>query len=167
MGSVTASQHLTLSGEMSRALERLLPACAPASLVGLGVDIQDITPFAALSFASNRAFYERVFSEHESAYCLSCAEPAEHFAARFAAKEAVVKAFGTICVLSPVAVEILRLPHGAPTVRLSSEASVLAGVGLRAYVSMAHCEAWACAVAVVTRAELPVSRDTEQELPHV
>ena len=164
---MTASQHLTLSDELSRALERLLPACAPTSLVGLGVDIQDIAPFAALPFTPNRAFYERVFSEHERAYCLSCAEPAEHFAARFAAKEAVVKAFGTICVLSPVAVEILRLPYGAPTVRLSPEVSALAGSGLRAYVSMAHCEAWACAVAIVTRAELAVSRGTEQELPHV
>jgi holo-[acyl-carrier protein] synthase len=167
MGSVTAPQHLTLSGELSRAVERLLPVCAPASLVGLGVDIQDITPFAALSFAANRAFYERVFSEHECAYCLSCADPAEHFAARFAAKEAVVKAFGTICVLSPVAVEIVRLPHGAPIVRLSTEASVLTGGRLSAYVSMAHCEGWACAVAVVTCADLPVLRDTEQELPHV
>lgn len=167
MGSVTAPQHLTLSGEVSRALERLLPACAPASLVGLGVDIQDITPFAALSFAPNRAFYERVFSEHERAYCLSCAAPAEHFAARFAAKEAVVKAFGTICVLSPVAVEIRRLPHGAPSVHLSPEASVLTGGGLHAYVSMAHCEAWACAVAIVTRGEPPAPRATEQELSHV
>ncbi len=41
------------------------------------------------------SFLRRVFTEEERAYCDACARPAEHYAARFAAREAVVKALGT------------------------------------------------------------------------
>ena len=156
MGSATPPRQPLpppLSGALANALEHVVTNCAGAGLTGLGTDIQEIAPFAARPFAADPAFYMLTFSEGERAYCLACAQPAQHFAARFAAKEAVVKAFGTVCTLSPAAVEIERSPAGAPSVRLSAEASALVPDDLRVFVSVGHCEEWAYAVAVVVRSE--------------
>lgn len=64
------------------------------ALAGVGVDIVDI---ARMERAMERtpAFCRRVFTEEERAYCEGRARPAEHYAARFAAREAVLKALGT------------------------------------------------------------------------
>ena len=64
------------------------------ALAGVGVDIVDI---ARMERAMSRtpAFCRRVFTDDERAYCDGCARPAEHYAARFAAREAVLKALGT------------------------------------------------------------------------
>jgi len=62
--------------------------------VGIGVDMLEI---ARMERALKRhpSFAARVFTDDERAYCDSTARPAEHYAARFAAREAVVKALGT------------------------------------------------------------------------
>ncbi len=61
---------------------------------GIGVDMLEI---ARMERAIKRrpSFLKRVFTDEERAYCDSCARPAEHYAARFAAREAVLKALGT------------------------------------------------------------------------
>ena len=56
--------------------------------VGLGVDIVEIERMAAI-LERTKSFARRVFSENERAYCDSKANPAAHYATRFAAKEAV------------------------------------------------------------------------------
>lgn len=63
-------------------------------LAGVGVDIVDI---ARMQRAMDRtpAFVRRVFTDEERAYCEHRARPAEHYAGRFAAREAVLKALGT------------------------------------------------------------------------
>jgi holo-[acyl-carrier protein] synthase len=58
-----------------------------------GVDLVAIEEFRAV-MARHASFEERVFTAGERAYCLAQADPAVHFAARFAAKEAVLKALG-------------------------------------------------------------------------
>lgn len=61
---------------------------------GIGVDMLEI---ARMERAIKRrpSFLKRVFTDEERVYCDSCARPAEHYAARFAAREAVLKALGT------------------------------------------------------------------------
>jgi len=57
----------------------------------IGIDIQDIEPFRKKTLENDGRFYERIFTVEEVEYCLAKADPAPHLAARFAAKEAVMK----------------------------------------------------------------------------
>lgn len=59
-----------------------------------GVDIVEITKFRDI-FLRNNGFVSDIFTEQETAYCRSRMNPHVHFAGRFAAKEACMKAFGT------------------------------------------------------------------------
>ena len=62
---------------------------------GIGVDMLEISRMERV-LARRPNFARRVFTEEERAYCEKCARPAEHYAARFAAREAVVKALGPV-----------------------------------------------------------------------
>ena len=74
--------------------ESALEANTLSSQVGLGVDIVEIDRMRTI-LARTPSFREKVFSDAERAYCDATANPAVHYATRFAAKEAVVKALGT------------------------------------------------------------------------
>jgi holo-[acyl-carrier protein] synthase len=120
---------------------------------GLGTDIVPVARIAALMQARGAAFLERWFTAGEIGYCSGKAVPARHFAARFAAKEAVVKAL-PVAWGGPLpwrSVEVINDPHGAPSVSLSGailDAATRAGVGdIR--VSVSHCDEYATAIAVV------------------
>src|SRR5512140_1916912 len=89
-----------------------------APIRGIGTDLVEIEEFRQLSFAHHRRFYEKVFTPAEIAYCESFASPAEHFAARFAAKEAVIKAFGGEIYLDQIEIEVSNAPGGQPYVVL-------------------------------------------------
>ncbi|HYG02558.1 MAG TPA: holo-ACP synthase [Chryseosolibacter sp.] len=62
-------------------------------IVGTGIDIVDVQRIEK-HFVRNGAMFEKVFSPEEISYCDGCAKPYEHYAARFAAKEAFLKATG-------------------------------------------------------------------------
>ena len=64
------------------------------SILGVGIDIEEIGRFENLPFRKNKAFYEKIFTQGEISYCLTRSNPYQHFAARFCAKEAAVKALG-------------------------------------------------------------------------
>ena len=121
-------------------------------LVGVGVDVVDVADFERISYESNPRFYSRCFTEAEITYCQSRAVPARHFAVRFAAKEAAVKAAGAIATLLPWHFEVTRSGSGSPSLRLregidKERRSLLAGH--RAYVSLSHVEALATAVVML------------------
>lgn len=61
---------------------------------GIGVDIVEINRLK-LAMQRRRRFLDKIFTPQEQVYCLSKSKPHLHFAVRFAAKEAVLKAFGT------------------------------------------------------------------------
>ncbi len=85
------------------------------AVVGVGVDVLEIDRFAA-ALARRPRLVERCFTPDEARYCLSRKFPAQHFAARFAAKEAVGKALG-IGMTRWREVEVVR-GRGAPTIAL-------------------------------------------------
>jgi holo-[acyl-carrier protein] synthase len=98
-------------------------------------------------------FRERCFTEAEREYCDSRANPAQHYAARFAGKEAVGKAlgFGVARAFAWKDVEIAGRPK--PAVRLSGRVEAWsANVGAGEIdLSMTHSKGMAAAVAVVTK----------------
>jgi holo-[acyl-carrier protein] synthase len=66
-----------------------------SSIIGLGIDATDIPRIEAAIARYGDRFLRRVFTDGEIAYCTKRREPAIHFAGRFAAKEAAMKALGT------------------------------------------------------------------------
>jgi holo-[acyl-carrier protein] synthase len=66
-----------------------------SNIIGLGVDITDIPRVAATIERYGERFLHRIFTPGEVAYCTRRRVPAIHFAGRFAAKEAAMKALGT------------------------------------------------------------------------
>lgn len=63
-------------------------------IIGIGIDIVDISSFERI-FNTSKRFKQRIFTETEIAYCEGKPLKYQHYAARFAAKEAVMKALGT------------------------------------------------------------------------
>ena len=68
---------------------------AYGSVLGIGVDIVDVVRIKDLHDRQGERFIDRVYTETEKAYCLGMRFPHTHLAARFAAKEAISKAFST------------------------------------------------------------------------
>lgn len=121
--------------------------------VGLGMDIVEIARMRTI-LKRTPSFRTRVFSEDERAYCDATAAPEVHYATRFAAKEAVVKALGTGFSqgISVRDIEVRRNAKGRPYVVLSGRAKEVAreqGVReLPLSLSYTHTDAVACAMAI-------------------
>jgi holo-[acyl-carrier protein] synthase len=126
---------------------------------GVGTDIVPVARIAALISDHGMAFLERWFTAQEISYCSSKAEPSRHFAARFAGKEAVVKAL-RLSWDGPLPwryIEIANDSRGAPSVVLSGpllNATAEARVG-EIQVSLSHCDMYATAVAFAAVADDP------------
>ncbi len=118
------------------------------AVIGVGIDLIEIDRIAQALDRRPR-FAERCFTTDEAAYCHSRAFPAQHFAARFAAKEAVGKALG-IGMTRWREVEVVR-HRGAPQIVLSGRyAARAAELGVaRVSVSLTHSRGMAAAVAVL------------------
>ena len=121
--------------------------------VGLGVDIVEIARMRAI-LERTPNFRIRVYSEDERAYCDATATPEVHYATRFAAKDAVLKALGTGFSggIGFRDVEVRRTTKGRPYVVLSGRAKeVAAEQGVRELplsLSYTHTDAVACAMAI-------------------
>ena len=139
--------------------------------VGLGVDIVEIERVRAI-LRRSPAFARRAFSEEERAYCDAKANPEAHYATRFAAKEAVLKALGTGFAdgIGPRDVEVRRTKRGKPYVVLSGRArEVACAQGVREVpvsLSFTHSEAVACAMAITQDAQAAAKKreDPMEEL---
>jgi len=97
-------------------------------IVGLGVDITEVTRIEAAMNRHGRAFLERLFTPAEIAYCERHRNRAERFAGRFAAKEAAMKALGTGWARGVrwLDIEIVREPSGKPTLKFAGETRAIA-----------------------------------------
>lgn len=118
---------------------------------GAGVDLISIKRIDRVYRRHPQRFVHRVFTARERELIFTKACPATAMAARFAAKEAVLKAIG--CGIGPAGlaeVEVLPTPEGPPEVKLYGKAETLAGQrGISGVaVSLTHDPPFACAIAV-------------------
>ena len=124
------------------------------AVVGVGIDVMEIDRFAA-SLKRRPRLAERCFTPAEAAYCASRAFPPQHFAARFAAKEAVGKALG-IGMTRWRQVEVVR-GRGAPRIALHGlYAQRAAALGVtQVLVSLTHGDTVAMATATAVDDPVP------------
>lgn len=114
---------------------------------GVGIDLLEIDRLER-ALERHPRLAERVFSRAERDYAEARARPARHLAARFAAKEAVVKALG----LSGLGLGQIEVIAGEPPVaKLSGQAADVAA-GRRVAISLTHSRDFAAAVAIVDTA---------------
>ena len=118
----------------------------------VGVDLVDVAAFRARLDGRDDLLAD-IFSEAEMAYCRTQHRPWTHLAARFAAREAALKALGTgwAGAMNWRDVEVTRDPAGAPGLALSGAvAKAVAEAGLtRSAVSLSHTESHAIAVVLL------------------
>lgn len=93
---------------------RLAHAAAMAGIVGIGIDIEEVTRVKDLLLRYGDRFVTRIFTGGEAAYCRKRRNAAAHFAARFSAKEATMKALGTGRSRGVLWRDIEVIRHGGP-----------------------------------------------------
>lgn len=122
-------------------------------ILGTGIDLVEVTRIRAALDKFGERFLKRVLRPAETAYCLKYKNPAPHVAARFAAKEAISKAFGTGIgrELGWHDLEIGRKESGEPFVLLHHRGQQLLAArgGRLVHVSLSHTETYAVAVAIL------------------
>ena len=95
-------------------------------MIGIGVDLVDVHRFRAV-LQRRAQISERLFTKNELAYCNSATDPTERLAARFAAKEAVMKALGVgLGAIRFREIEVIKDPSGRPDLKLHGGAAQLA-----------------------------------------
>jgi holo-[acyl-carrier protein] synthase len=122
------------------------------AILGIGTDLARIERFRKFLTPDNRVL-ERIYTADERHYALEKKDPAPHLAARFAAKEAFVKALGTGLRdgLSWQQVEVIRDSLGCPSLKLCGRAAeMLTERGARfVHLSYSHDGDYAVATVVL------------------
>ena len=128
-------------------------------ILGHGIDIVETARIKKLIEDHGQHFLDRVFTPAEQAYCeTSRKRRLEHYAGRFAAKEAVLKVLGTGWRggIAWTDVEITKDPSGQPKIALTGECARIASdlKISRWHVSISHIETHATASAIGMRGEV-------------
>lgn len=131
----------------------MCPYFKMAKILGIGVDAIETARIDKLICSKGESFSLRVFTEAEIAYCENKKNKAQHYAARFAAKEAFMKALGTGKQLgiSWREIEIYHNDLGKPGIKLSGRALEIAREkGVTAiHLSLTHLKEIALAVVIL------------------
>ena len=121
-------------------------------IFGIGIDVVEVARIEDAIGRHGEPFLQRIFTAGEREYCESRKHPALHYAARFAAKEAAVKALGTGigAHASLRDLEVVRDAAGAPGLQLGGAAAAYAREhGITGIlVSLTHARAYAAANAI-------------------
>lgn len=121
-------------------------------IVGLGTDIIEIVRIGQMIERHGELFLQRVFTGAEIRYCQKRKEFYQHFAGRWAAKEAVMKSLGTGFTrgVGWQAIEICVHKSGRPTIELHAGAADYAEhLGIdEILITISHCRAYATATAI-------------------
>jgi len=115
----------------------------PTAVSGVGIDITEVSRVKQM-YSKTPAFLKRFFTPGEAAYCLKGKNIYERIAARFSAKEAVIKALDRKD-LPFRSISVLKAETGCPVVRIKG----LKGVSVM--LSISHTRHYACACAVALR----------------
>jgi len=124
-------------------------------LLGLGCDVIEVERIRGVLERQGERFLQRVFTDEERAYCIGRKFAHRHLAARFAAKEAVSKAF-TTGIGAELGWKSVSIYHGSrqqPLVRLDEKGrAILAQVGATdVLVSLSHSDTVAMATAALVK----------------
>jgi holo-[acyl-carrier protein] synthase len=121
-------------------------------ILGTGIDIVECLRIAQMIERHGELFITRVFTDHEIEYCSARKLATQHYAGRWAAKEAVLKALGTGWRrgISWRDIEIRNDAKGAPTVKLRGGArDVMQAARIsRMHITISHCRSFAVACVV-------------------
>jgi len=121
-------------------------------ILGIGNYIIEIERIRKSIDTHGLRLLSRLFTTNEQDYCLKYKDPVPHFAGRFSAKEAIVKALGTGFGehASWLDIEIINDPSGKPNVHFSSAMDKkLKGTSM--LVSISHCQLYVTAFAIWVR----------------
>jgi len=124
-------------------------------ILGIGADIVEIARLRKALDRSGVRFLQKIFTHEEQQFCARQSDPTPHYAARFAAKEAVFKALGTGWAkgVAWLDVEVHRERQEAPAIVLHGEAlrlSARMGVN-RVHLSLSHSGQAAIAMVILER----------------
>lgn len=125
-------------------------------IYSIGTDIVDIDRIKLAIERSGRPFLQRVFTDSEIMYCNSANNKYEHFAARFAAKEAVIKACSGSPRIGINEIEIRNRDNGAPCLVFHNNTKdfILAENIVNAHISMSHTKDYAVATVIFEKKEI-------------
>ena len=128
-------------------------------IIGTGIDIVDLNRMQGLLDRHGNKFLAKTFTDGEIAYCQSRKKMVQHFAGRFAAKEAVFKALGTgwRAGMGWKEIEVQVDSYGRPHLRLLGKVAAKArDLGIsEIFLSISHCDCHAVAFVIAQ------SRDVE------
>lgn len=109
-------------------------------IINIGVDIEDISRFSKLEYEENKNFYEKIFTDKEIDYCLKRPNPYQHFAARFCAKEAFIKAFSK-----------KKIDYKSIEIKIKDDKPYIEWVKNKVFVSLAHEKDKAIAFVIIEK----------------
>lgn len=105
----------------------------------MGVDIEETKRFSTNTYNNHKTFYKKIFTENEIRYCLSKVNPHLHFAVRFCAKEAAIKAIDDRKIsLQDIEIKIEK-----------NKPKIILPLGLKGNVSMSHTKNIAIATVII------------------
>ena len=125
------------------------------NVLGLGCDLCEVGRLRGVWERQGDRFLEFTYTEGERAYCLRMRDPAPFLAARFAAKEAVAKAFGTGigAELGWKSIEVVHGERGEPRVKFDAQGEALLAVrgASGVMLTLSHTDTMAMAVAALIK----------------
>lgn len=120
-------------------------------IAGIGVDIESIDRFRKYPPDRNKRFFRKIFTSIELDYCFKKKDPYPHLAARFAAKEAAIKAFSGFKKLQLPQIEVINDEIGKPALRINNDESKETVENV--FVSLSHCDKYAAAFVIICKGQ--------------
>ena len=117
----------------------------------VGIDCEEISRWRNMLSKLEVGFQRKLFTEAEHKYCRSFKDPAPHYAARWCAKEALIKALSPFCQLDVRTIEVTNDEKGRPSFILNDSGAVCLNLMIR--VSLTHSKETAMAVVIVAVCE--------------
>jgi holo-[acyl-carrier protein] synthase len=114
--------------------------------IGIGTDIENIGKFNDLNLASTIKFLDKIYTQEELTYCFSRHNPAQHLAARFVGKEAVIKALSSLGIQGTdyTKICITNNENGSPCVAIQDSRKM----NVKICLTLSHCDDKAVAFAL-------------------
>lgn len=123
----------------------------PGTIYGIGTDITECVRIAQMIDKHGELFLTRVYTQQEIAYCSARKAATQHYAGRWAAKEAALKAIGTGWSrgIHWTDIEVVNAVGGKPSIVIAGQAREICqerGIG-ELLISISHCRNYAVAFA--------------------